>query len=162
MIYPNNLMQNILVPLDNILHESNVDNSLKITRFFYGCILTKVMGKWNRGLSDTHCPSFSLFQRRDDVIHRMYNIWGHWCQKQVSHAGISNQIPQFTVGYKIIHPCLRYLLLVPKSSYICITLRCISFPIVILSAPGNCCDLFTHTLQSYFKIILKLPRCLWS
>ena len=25
-------------------------------------------------------------------------IWGLWCQKQVSQAGISNCIPQFTVG----------------------------------------------------------------
>ena len=26
------------------------------------------------------------------------NIWGHCCHKQVSQAGISNYIPQFTVG----------------------------------------------------------------
>ena len=33
-------------------------------------------------------------------IHCLWHIhiWGHWCQKQVSQAGISNCIPQSTVG----------------------------------------------------------------
>ena len=65
-------------------------------------------------------------------------IWGLCCQKQVSQAGISNYIPQFTVkcnylslpeipasGNKVFillwdvitYPCLRYLLLETKSSY---------------------------------------------
>ena len=34
----------------------------------------------------------------------------------VSQAGVSNYIPQFTVGV-IAYPCLRYRLLAPKSSY---------------------------------------------
>ena len=35
----------------------------------------------------------------------------YWCQKQASQLGISNCIPQYS------YPCLRYLLLVPKSQY---------------------------------------------
>ena len=44
----------------------------------------------------------------------MWYIWRLWCQKQVSQAGISNYIPQFTGGV-ITYPCLRNLLLAPKS-----------------------------------------------
>ena len=44
-------------------------------------------------------------------------IWGLWCQKQVFKACISNCIPQNT-GDAITHRCLRYLLLVRKSSYV--------------------------------------------
>ena len=32
--------------------------------------------------------------------------WGLCCQKQVSQTGISNYIPQFTVGCKYTYPCL--------------------------------------------------------
>ena len=63
------------------------------------------------------------------------DIWGLCCRKQVSQAGISNYIPQFTVecnylslpeipasGNKlwdvITYSCLRYLLLATKSTYI--------------------------------------------
>ena len=48
------------------------------------------------------------------------DISGLWCQKQVSQAGINNCIPQYSVGcnhYAITYPCLRYLFLVPKSTY---------------------------------------------
>ena len=41
--------------------------------------------------------------------------WGLWCQKQLFEAGINNHIPRNTVGCTC--PCLRYLLLAPKSSY---------------------------------------------
>ena len=43
-----------------------------------------------------------------------YHIWRLWSQKQVSRAGISNYIPQFTVGCNYI--CLVFLS--PKSSYL--------------------------------------------
>ena len=43
------------------------------------------------------------------------HIWRLWCQNHVSQAGISNYIPLCDV---ITYPCLRYLLLAPKSSYL--------------------------------------------
>ena len=66
----------------------------------------------------------------------MWHIWGLCCQKHVSQAGISNYIPQSTVGCNyfslfeipasgnillwdvITYPCLRYLLLATKSTYV--------------------------------------------
>ena len=62
-------------------------------------------------------------------------IWGLWCQKQVSQAGISNCIPQ-QLWDAITYPCLRYLLLVPKSS----------------------CNLLTHTGQGCFTAIGTIIR----
>ena len=44
------------------------------------------------------------------------HIWGLWCQKQVSQAGISNCIPQ-NMWDAITYPYLGYLLLALKSSY---------------------------------------------
>ena len=43
------------------------------------------LGKGDRNLSKAHSITG-------------YSIWGLWCQKQVSQAGISNCIPQHTVG----------------------------------------------------------------
>ena len=54
----------------------------------------------------------SLF---DAASRTFMHIWGLWCQKHVSQAGISDYIPQWDV---ITYPCLRYLLLAPKSSYV--------------------------------------------
>ena len=42
-------------------------------------------------------------------------IWGLWRRKQISQKRISNSIPQYSVRDN--YPCLRYLLVVPKSSY---------------------------------------------
>ena len=47
---------------------------------------------------------------------RYTDIWGLWCQKQVSQARIRNYITKF-LWEVIIYPCLRYLLLVLNSSY---------------------------------------------
>ena len=44
-------------------------------------------------------------------------IWGLWCQKQVSQVLISNYIPSL-LWDAITYPCLRNLLLTPKSSLI--------------------------------------------
>ena len=41
------------------------------------------------------------------------NIWGLWYQKQISQAGVSNCTPQGAITY----PCMRYLLIMPKSPY---------------------------------------------
>ena len=52
------------------------------------------------------------------MFNTWYTIWRLWCQKQLSHAVISNYIPQFTVWCTYLtYSCLRYLLLMPKSSY---------------------------------------------
>ena len=32
------------------------------------------------------------------LVNTTADIWGLWCQKQVSQAGLSNYLPQFTVG----------------------------------------------------------------
>ena len=41
----------------------------------------------------------STWQGSSPINHHVVaNIWGLWCKKQVSQAGISNYIPQFTVG----------------------------------------------------------------
>ena len=57
-------------------------------------------------------PCFKVYVAIDKLI------WWLWCQQQVSHAWISNCIPQNTVGSNYLGPCLRYLVLVSKSSYI--------------------------------------------
>ena len=63
--------------------------------------------------------------------------WGRWCQKQVSQTGIRNCMPLWDA---ISYPCLRYLLLAPKSSnnrwtygkstYLCILLGMWSFSVI--------------------------------
>ena len=93
--------------------------------------------EWHMALRSCHrFDSWSLLV--------MY-MWGPWCQKQVSQAGISNCIPQNTVGCNylslpkvlnrylrqglviashrilwdaITYRCRRYLLLTQKSSYL--------------------------------------------
>ena len=40
----------------------------------------------------------SIEYQTERVVWIEKNVWGLWCQKQVSQAGISNYIPQFTVG----------------------------------------------------------------
>ena len=45
------------------------------------------------------------------------DLWGRWCQKQVSQAGISDCIAQYILWDAVTYPCLRYLLLAPKSSF---------------------------------------------
>ena len=64
-------------------------------------------------LTHMHCQDT---QHAITHYHSLLLIWGLWCQKQVSQAGISTYIPQFTVGV-ITYSCLRYLLLAPKSPY---------------------------------------------
>ena len=44
------------------------------------------------------------------------DIWRLWCQKQVSQAGI-NIASHRILWDAITYPCMRYLLLAPKSSY---------------------------------------------
>ena len=61
------------------------------------------------------CMQYINMDMSDHTILLSYIILGPCCKKQVFQAGLSNCIPQNTVGCK--HLCLRYLLLVPKSLY---------------------------------------------
>ena len=45
-------------------------------------------------------------------------IWGLWCQRHVSKACVSNCTPHWILWDAVTNPCLRYLLLVWKSSYV--------------------------------------------
>ena len=83
---------------------------------------------WNNGTSIYHM-SFYVYMNQQEMHHVPlkkqsttklqhipWGIWGLCCQKQVSHAGISNYIPQLLWDV-ITYPCMRYLLLATKSSY---------------------------------------------
>ena len=68
-----------------------------------------------------------------------WTIWGLCCQKQVSQTGISNSIPQYSVGCTYLAR-MRYLLLVPKSCFLsrvhpnnCV--NCSNFCVLALNDP---------------------------
>ena len=46
----------------------------------------------------SHLNTWSLLDATSHKGLKPASIWGLWCQRQVSQAGISNDIPQFIVG----------------------------------------------------------------
>ena len=49
-------------------------------------------------IATIHTELRSSLDCNDLTQYQTYHIWGLYCQKQVSQAGISNYIPQFTLG----------------------------------------------------------------
>ena len=56
---------------------------------------------WIIFVSTSHAKIY-LRQNKKWILRCFKDIWGLWCQKQVYQAGISNCIPQYSVGFNYL------------------------------------------------------------
>ena len=90
-----------------------------------------------------------------NILYLYIYIWGLCCQKQVSQAGISNYIPQFTVGcnYLSLPEILASGILAAKSSYVCVC---------ALSYGIYCTTVYFFRYTVLYGIYCACPDSLWS
>ena len=141
------------------LHFHILPSAVSCTQWAMGCLLGSIAQRIMNG-----APLSSGFTP--------VTLWVLCCPKQVSQTGISNCIPQYSVGCNylslpeipasgtkvliylwdaITYPCWRYLLLVPKSSYI---VRSVLSPYALdVYDIGYLCNCFSDMIIIYSKCI---------